>query len=225
MDSGFFVFAGADQVLTLPANATLNATVHYGALDPASVTLAWSLENGPGVAQFGNAMNEDTTISVPLSGRYTFELIATPQVGPVMTGQVTVTFVDSYENWAIRHFGSPLAVEAQRFADDDRDGYANLLEFALGFDPAVVESGALLETTVEPGGILTLSYFRSYLPEGVTITPEVSSDLLTWQIGPGVLKETLLGSTVDGEFVQVEDLFVPDGRTPRFLRLRVESTE
>lgn len=225
MDSGFFVFAGADQVLTLPANATLNATVHYGALDPASVTLAWSLENGPGVAQFGNAMNEDTTISVPLSGRYTFELIATPQVGPVMTGQVTVTFVDSYENWAIRHFGSPLEVEAQRLADDDRDGYANLLEFALGFDPSVVESRALLETTVEPGGILTLSYFRSYLPEGVTITPEVSSDLLTWQIGPGVLKETVLGSTVDGEFVQVEDLFVPDGRTPRFLRLRVESTE
>lgn len=224
MNSGFFVFAGADQVLTLPVGATLNATVHYGSLDPATVSLAWSLENGPGVATFGSPSNEDTTVTVPLAGRYTFELIATPQVGPVVTGQVSITFRDSYERWAAMHFGLPLGPESNELADGDRDGFANLIEFALGFDPAIADSGSLLQPVVGAGGSLSLTYFRRYLAEGITVTPEVSSDLLSWQTGPDSISETVLGSTVDGEFILVEDLFVQDGMTPRFLRLRVESS-
>jgi hypothetical protein len=225
MNSGFFVFAGADQALTFPTGATLNATVHYGSLDPATVTLAWSLENGPGVATFGSPTNEDTTVTVPIAGRYTFELIATPQVGPVVTGQVSITFRDSYERWAAWHFGLPPGPESNELADGDRDGFANLVEFVLGFDPAVGDSGSLLQPVVGAGGALSLTYFRRYLAEGITVTPEVSSDLLFWQAGPASISETILGSTVDGEFILVEDLFGQDGMTPRFLRLRVDTSK
>jgi hypothetical protein len=225
MNSGFFVFAGADQALTFPAGATLNATVHYGSLDPETVTLAWSLENGPGVATFGSPTNEDTTVTVPIAGRYTFELIATPQFGPVVTGQVSITFRDSYERWAAWHFGLPPGPESNELADGDRDGFANLVEFALGFDPAVEDSGSLLQPVVGADGALSLTYFRRYLAEGITVTPEVSSDLLFWQAGPASISETILGSTVDGEFILVEDLFGQDGMTPRFLRLRVDASK
>jgi hypothetical protein len=95
----------------------------------------------------------------------------------------------------------------------------------LGFDPAVGDSGSLLQPVVGAGGALSLTYFRRYLAEGITVTPEVSSDLLFWQAGPASISETILGSTVDGEFILVEDLFGQDGMTPRFLRLRVDTSK
>ncbi len=224
-DDGFFVFAGADQVVSLPAAATLNATVHYGSLDPQSVTLAWSLENGPAVAVFGSGANEDTTVSVATAGRYTFELIATPQVGPVMRGQVTVTFRDTFANWATTHFGSPLALAADKLADGDRDGYVNLIEFVLGLDPNLPDPAGLLKPTVEEG-VLALTYFRPYFDHGaIRVIPEVSSDLLLWQDGPGIVSETVLASMADGEFVRAVDLSPLSNFVSRFLRLRVVCAE
>ena len=225
MSSGFFVFAGADQIVTLPAGATLDATVHYGPLDPGTVSLIWSLDNGPAVANFGNETNEDTTVTVPSAGRYTFELIATPQIGPLRSGKVTVVFQDSYPAWAARHFADPSAPEAQKLADGDLDGYSNLIEFAIGFDPSLPNSGVMLDPVMSETGHLSMTYFRRYLSDAAVVTPEVSSDLATWQVGPVNLIETVVSSNGEGEFIRVEDRFDYDGVTPRFLRLRVDCSE
>jgi hypothetical protein len=223
MGDGFFVYAGADQVVELPASATLNATVHYGTLDPATVALNWSLENGPATAQFGNASNEDTTVGVPIPGRYTFELSATPQAGLMQSDLVTVIFLDTYANWSTIHFGSPLAPGAGKLDDLDLDGFANLIEFVLGFDPAVADSGSLLQPTLDAGGFLTMTYFRRYVdPSVISVTAEVAGDLVTWRSGPANVSETVIGSAADGEFIRVTDLTPMASATERFLRLRVD---
>ena len=223
--SGFFVFGGVDQEIVLPADATLNATVHYGSLDRAAVTLNWILENGPAVATFGNGSNEDTTVTVPVAGRYTFALIATPDAGPFQTGEVTVIFRDSYQAWVVRQFGDPDAVGARRAADEDGDGVPNLVEFALGLDPYLADADALVTPFRSPGGELSLVYFRSYLSEDYQVVPEVSSDLVSWQSGPAFVSEIVLTATDQGEWIQASDLFAYDGVTPRFIRLRVDSPE
>ncbi len=220
---GFFVSAGSDQVVNLPAAATLDATILYGELDPRTVSLSWSLENGPAAVVFGSPENEDTTVSVPVAGRYTFELIATPQLGSAISAQVAVEFRDTYDHWAAVHFGSPLAPAAGRLADDDLDGFVNLLEFVLGLDPSLSDPRGLLQPTLAPGGSLSLTYFRSYVEEdSVRVITEVSSDLENWLAGPVHVSESVLSSSVDGEIIQAVDLFEPDRHTPRFMRLRVE---
>ncbi|MCH2062689.1 MAG: Ig-like domain-containing protein [Roseibacillus sp.] len=223
--SGFFVFGGRDQEIVLPAGSTLNATVHYGPLDPATVTLDWILENGPGVATFGNGNNEDTTVTVPVAGRYTFALIATPEDGPIQTGEVTVIFRDSYEAWALRQFGDPDVAAAQRLADEDGDDLPNLVEFALGLDPYLADAEALITPFRSSRGELSQVYFRPYLSEDYRVIPEVSSDLVSWQSGSAFVSEAVLTATDQGEWIQADDRFIYDGVTPRFIRLRVDSPD
>ncbi len=223
--SGFFVFAGTNQVISFPASATLNASVYYGQLDRGTVTLNWILDNGPAVATFGNEANEDTTVSVPKAGRYTFELIATPEAGPPRSDTVTVTFLDTYPAWAARQFGDAAAARAGKLSDGDGDGLANIIEFALGLDPSRIDDGALLEPSPGPGGVLSMVYFRRYLPERIKVIPEASSGLVSWESGPGAVSETVISANDEGEWIRASDLFPYDGVTPRFMRLRVEGFE
>ncbi len=223
--SGFFVFAGADQVVSFPASATLDAAVHYGALDPSSITFNWILDDGPAVATFGNGTNEDTTVSVPLPGRYTFELIAIPEAGPSRSGRVTVTFLDTYAAWAAREFEDADAPAAGQLADADADGLANMIEFVLDLDPGEVGDGSSLAPFLSPEGFLTMVYFRRYLPEGIKVIPEASSDLISWEAGPAAVLETVLSVTDEGEWIQASDLFPYNAEEPRFMRVRVDWLE
>jgi PKD repeat protein len=64
------VNVGSDQTITLPANATLNATVSDDGLPNGTLTYAWSQVSGPGIATFANLNTEDTTVSFPAAGTY-----------------------------------------------------------------------------------------------------------------------------------------------------------
>jgi hypothetical protein len=72
------VNAGADQAITLPANANLAGTASDDALPnpPATLTTTWSKLNGPGTVSFGNASALSTTASFSTSGSYTLRLTA-----------------------------------------------------------------------------------------------------------------------------------------------------
>ena len=223
--SGFFVFGGAYQEVVLPVGATLDATVHYGDLNPADVELGWIQVSGPGAVDFGNGTNEDTTVTVPMAGRYTFAFVATPEAGPPRSGEVTVVFRDSYEAWVLRRFDDPDQSEAERLADVDGDGMSNLVEFALGLDPGFPDAEALGSPFISGDGALSMVYLRPYLSDDYRIVPEVSSDLVVWESGRALVSESVLSSTEDGEWVRAEDLFPADGVTPRFIRLRVSSPE
>jgi hypothetical protein len=72
------VNAGADQTITLPATASLSATVTDDGLPnpPATVTTTWSKVSGPGTVTFANAGAKATTATFSISGSYTLRLTA-----------------------------------------------------------------------------------------------------------------------------------------------------
>ncbi len=72
------VNAGLDQTITLPAVATLDATVTDDGLPnpPAAVTTTWTRVSGPGTVTFGNAASVDTTASFSAAGTYVLRLTA-----------------------------------------------------------------------------------------------------------------------------------------------------
>lgn len=59
------VNAGTDQTLTLPATANLSGTVTDDGLPnpPATVTVTWTKDSGPGTVAFGNANAASTTVT------------------------------------------------------------------------------------------------------------------------------------------------------------------
>ncbi len=72
------VDAGADQLITLPASASLDGTVSDdGQPDPpGAVTTTWSKVSGPGSVTFGDATAVDTTASFSVDGVYVLRLTA-----------------------------------------------------------------------------------------------------------------------------------------------------
>jgi len=72
------VDAGADQLITLPANAYLDGSVSDDGLPdpPAAVAVTWSAVAGPGEVTFADAAAVDTRATFTADGVYTLELAA-----------------------------------------------------------------------------------------------------------------------------------------------------
>lgn len=73
------VEAGSNQTITLPAGASLYATVTDDGLPipPGTVTVSWTKRSGPGTVVFDDANAVDTTASFSTSGTYILRLTAT----------------------------------------------------------------------------------------------------------------------------------------------------
>ncbi|MFM2090396.1 MAG: hypothetical protein RLZZ127_885, partial [Planctomycetota bacterium] len=82
------VNAGANQTITLPAMAALNATVTDDGLPSNTLTYAWTKFSGPGTVAFTTPTAEDTTASFSAVGTYVLRLTASD--GP-MSASDTVT--------------------------------------------------------------------------------------------------------------------------------------
>jgi hypothetical protein len=71
------VNAGADQTITLPATASLNATVTDDNLPaPASLTYAWTKVSGPGTVTFSAPAAKISTATFSAAGTYVLQLTA-----------------------------------------------------------------------------------------------------------------------------------------------------
>lgn len=73
-----FVNAGPDLAVTMPAAATLDATVADDGLPnpPGAVTTTWSMVSGPGTVAFANPNAVDTTATFTAPGNYVLRLTA-----------------------------------------------------------------------------------------------------------------------------------------------------
>ncbi|MEO6725289.1 MAG: hypothetical protein ABIP14_08300, partial [Blastocatellia bacterium] len=78
VNAALAVNAGADQVITLPATATLIGTVTSGS---PPVVIGWSKVSGPGSVVFGNASAAMTTAIFAVNGTYVLRLSATDAIG------------------------------------------------------------------------------------------------------------------------------------------------
>src|SRR6185436_1236109 len=87
------VDAGANQTITLPADAVLDATVSDDGLPnpPAMLTTTWSVISGPGSVIFQNASAVDTRATFAAAGTYELRLTAADgQLSTSATVQITV---------------------------------------------------------------------------------------------------------------------------------------
>ena len=70
------VNAGTDQVITLPASASLTGSVSDDGLPSGTVTTSWTKLSGPGTVTFGNGALASTTASFSAAGTYVLRLTA-----------------------------------------------------------------------------------------------------------------------------------------------------
>src|SRR6476646_6584896 len=71
------VSAGPDLVVTLPADAVLDATVSDDGLpSPPALTTSWTVDSGPGPVTFQNAAAVDTRATFSFAGTYVLRLTA-----------------------------------------------------------------------------------------------------------------------------------------------------
>jgi hypothetical protein len=88
-------------------------------------------------------------------------------------GVIKLVRVDGFASWADSWTEPPLSDKAPG-ADPDNDGISNLLEYILGGDPRVSDTGILPEATIQ-GDFLVLSYKRSDASKLDTTPPRPAS--------------------------------------------------
>jgi hypothetical protein len=128
----------------------------------------------------------------------------------------------SYGDWVSLRFSAAEqtnAVISGMAADPDYDGILNAAEYALGLMPKLTDPNPLQAEVIN--GVLQVSYPRNTLAAEVTVTPEISDDLVSWNSGPAyleVLSEDDLGGGV--KRIKVKDI-AGSGARQRFVRLRL----
>ncbi len=197
----------------------LDATVvDDGQPAPSVLTMHWQSVSGPGVPVFANGTSTDTAVTFPVSGRYGLRLTASD--GQVMTFDDAVADValpTPYDSWRLAQFGAESGnpVVAGELADPDRDGVANLLEYAFATDPRRAGGAAMTAADVDEG-LLAVDYRINLDATDVVAAVQWSADLGTWSDAPATV--TVLGESGRVRTVRAT---VPADGVRRFLRVKV----
>ncbi len=153
-----------------------------------------------------------------------------PNVGPAAVGYSMVLRADAADpqlgaawRFSARKGGSPGAADIMVFTgaamgDTDMNGQADLLDYAQGWSlPSAVDrlSGAELQ-----GASAAITYQLNVSAEDVILTPQVSTDLITWEGAAGVFGAAELTPNGDGTATVRQPLVGPAG-AKRFFRLKV----
>lgn len=111
-------------------------------------------------------------------------------------------------------------------ADPDGDGVPNLMEYAFGLNPKIANSSGRPVASVQHLGgtnYLTVAYNQVLYNTDISYTVQVSSDLITWNSGPGFTAP--VGPPVDNgdgtETWIVQDTIPSNSVTARFIRLKI----
>ncbi len=124
------------------------------------------------------------------------------------------------DDWEQLHFGNGDQVAT---ADFDNDGLANLLEFALGSNPANPNSLNLPATGIDQGKYLTVSFKQLAELGDLTYKIEVADNLENWESGNGMTE--ILSSVNEGDYniITIRDKTDIATQSKRFIRIVVET--
>jgi hypothetical protein len=152
--------------------------------------------------------------SVP-AGRRPFYRVSAINPAGLSAPSAVVQAVPStpFYAWQLDRFGDQSAsTQAGAEWDPDRDGMANLLEYAFGADPQTVDRVMLTPEVGEER--VSVTYPQNPAASDITLKAEWSDDLVNWS-GEGVSYEVASG---DGEPLRMR-AGVAKGATQRFMRL------
>ena len=145
------------------------------------------------------------------------------------SGTLLFTILDTINTWQQAHFNSTELTNQQicgNTACPANDNIPNLMKYAIGLDPHTPSVQGLPKVGVLTTGtnsFLTLKYNQYIFASGITLFPEVSSDLQTWQSGTGTTTVLGVSDNADGvtQSVIVQDLTPISSSSKRFIRLKV----
>ena len=126
-----------------------------------------------------------------------------------------------YSDWVSITFGGLIPGITGELDDPDGDGVVNLAEFVFRLDPRHPDpQSSLPQATLSRQGI-TLTYTTVHLPEGISVTPELSGDLGNWtDAGDSVTVEMLADDGVSRTYRVILNELPGTIRTS-FIRLRI----
>jgi hypothetical protein len=224
------VSTGTAPAATSGVAATLNgsATVDAGALS----STVWTRISGTGTATFGNASAPATSVTFSRAGAYVLRLSAT-NPNATAFNELTVNVAASphvYADWLATAFpGQTDETVIGASADPDQDGASNLLEWALGLDPAAPDATSSAEgiaglPVAETWSDGTDTYLALHVRRpvgrlGVSYSAEASDDLLSWT--PAIQAAAPLANGDGTETVVFRDTVPADTAPRRFLRIKV----
>ncbi len=191
---------------------------------------------------FANGQKYDFTSTSPYSttltanrlGEVLLTTIATDTEGNRTTSQpvaIGVGFPSKYASWRERIFSTvdrDIDSLSGLFADFDKDGLSNFLEYALGLDPALSSINRLpipkMETSINED-YLTLTYRRPNQITDVNYFIEVSDNFIDWKSGGSNTVE--MSNDMVGVFneITVRDSIPLKDKNARYMRLKVEKVE
>ncbi len=184
-----------------------------------TLTTAWSKISGPGTATFGNAASPATTVTFNQPGAYVLRLTATNSVAQDFA-EISVTVAGNpkfFSDWQSLTWPGVSDVNIiGPLADPDRDGWRNLVEWALGLAGNQPDNAPL--TLTKNGAAWALTYRRPADRSGVSYAVEVSPDLT-----PGSWTTTGVTHTrtATGDPESWQGSYTP-GATPKtFFRLKL----
>jgi autotransporter-associated beta strand protein len=243
----YYVVTALKSVAESPNSATAAATLPTAPAAPtgltatagdAQIALSWSASatattysvlrsatdgSGYGLVASGLTATSHTDTSLVNGTTYYYVVTATNAVGTSgNSNQASATPaapLSALEDWRLTHFGSSSATgSAADDADPDADGFANLLEYALGTDPQAQSANLLqLEVTgLSPQPSYLEITFNRIGDPALTYTVQGSSDLSTW-----IDVWTSTGASNTAGPVSVPDSEPVSSASRRFLRLRI----
>ncbi len=106
-------------------------------------------------------------------------------------------------------------------ADLDRDGIANLVEYALGLDPKTPNANAVPSTAINNGGFPELTFTKSTTAVDVGYIVEVSTNLVDWNSVETVAAAPVLPASTTTQTVSVPSPAMIGSAPVQFMRLRI----
>ncbi len=222
---------------------TATFTVTLSSPPAGAVSVAWATANGTAVAgtdftaasgTLNFAASETSkTIVVPLlpnavpAGNKSFTVVLSGAVAATLgdgTGVGTLVGAPPWQSWRNSKFTTAELADSSitgPAADPDHDGISNLLEYALALEPKTTSQTGLPASgtlTISGKTHATLSFTRPHALTDITYLVEVSTDLQTWNSGPGYAIRTDDASTDLATFREVAAI---EDTPIHFLRLHV----
>ena len=220
-------------------NFPMNANLPPATMDQSQVvkinsatsipTLSYSItgNTNPAVAA-ANIVGGQLHLSALSGGQSTITVSATDLDNLTVSQSVAVT-VSDYGTWAAG-FTSPALVDTTPTADPDHDGLSNLIEYVLGSDPRVANTGGPALSMVGSNLIYTFKRKGSSKTSDVTLRVEVSTDMIHWNTSYNIGTDTASSSpgvvmSQNGDGDDLITVTIPKGSDARkFVRLAATTT-